>query len=113
MKKIEAIIRTFALDEVRDALDQLDVTGMTVSDVRGYGSSGGHAPIYGGAEYVVDFVPRLKIEVVVGDDQVHPVIDAIVQAAYSGEPGDGMVFVLPIEEAVRIRTRERGLDALR
>lgn len=113
MKKIEAIIRTFALDEVRDALDQLDVTGMTVSDVRGYGSTGGHATIYPGAEYVVDFVPRLKIEVVIGDDQVNPVLDAITQAAWSGEPGDGMIFVVPVEDVVRIRTRDRGLDALR
>jgi nitrogen regulatory protein P-II 1 len=113
MKKIEAIIRTFALDEVRDALDQLDVTGMTVTDVRGYGSSGGHAAIYPGAEYVVDFVPRLKVEVVVGDDQVNAVLDALVNAAWSGEPGDGMVFVLPVDEAVRIRTRDRGLNALR
>ncbi len=112
MKKIEAIIRPFKLDEVRDALEQTDVHGMTVSEVKGYGRSRGKATIYPGAEYVVDFAPKLKIEVVVPDEMVHAVIDAVTDAAYTGEAGDGKIFVVPIDEAVRIRTRESGSDAL-
>ena len=112
MKKIEAIIRPFKLDEVKDALDRVDVHGMTVSEVKGYGRSGGRASIYPGAEYVVDFIPKLKVEVVVVDDAVHEVVEAIRQAAWTGDTGDGKVFVVPIDEAVRIRTNERGADAL-
>jgi len=112
MKKIEAIIRPFKLDEVKDALDRVDVHGMTVSEVKGYGRSGGRAAIYPGAEYVVDFIPKLKVEVVVVDRLVHEVVEAIRQAAWTGDTGDGKVFVLPIDEAVRIRTNERGADAL-
>lgn len=112
MKKIEAIIRPFKLDEVKDALDRVDVHGMTVTEVKGYGRSGGRATIYPGAEYVVDFVPKLKIEVVVPDDLVHAVLDAITDAAFTGDTGDGKIFVLPVDEAVRIRTGERGPDAL-
>ncbi|MFT4702660.1 MAG: nitrogen regulatory protein P-II 1 [Bradymonadia bacterium] len=113
MKKIEAIIRPFKLDEVKDALERTDVHGMTVSEVRGFGRSGGKASIFPGAEYVVDFVPKLKVEVVVPDDRVRDVLDAIVDAAFTGEEGDGKVFVLPVDEAIRIRTNETGADALR
>lgn len=113
MKKVEAIIRPFKLDEVRDALERADVHGMTVSEVKGYGRSGGRATIYPGAEYVVDFVPKLKLEIVVRDEQVHAVIDAITDAAYTGDTGDGKIFVIAVDESVRIRTGERGPDALR
>ena len=112
MKKIEAIIRPFKLDEVKDALDARDVHGMTVSEVKGYGRSGGRVAIYPGAEYVVDFLPKLRVEVVVPDDLVLAVIDAIREAAFTGEAGDGKIFVLPVEEALRIRTGERGASAL-
>lgn len=112
MKKIEAIIRPFKLDEVKDALDRTDVHGMTVTEVKGYGRSGGKAAIFPGAEYVVDFVPKLRIEVIVADDLVNAVIEAIADAARTGETGDGKIFVLPVEEAIRIRTGERGADAL-
>lgn len=112
MKKVEAIIRPFKLDEVKDALDRVDVHGMTVIEVKGYGRSGGRAMIYPGAEYTVDFVPKLKIEVIVPDDQVHAVVDAVADAAWTGETGDGKIFVLPVDEAVRIRTGERGETAL-
>lgn len=112
MKKIEAIIRPFKLDEVKDALDQTDVHGMTVSEVKGYGRTGGKAMLYPGAEYVVDFVPKLKIEVVVLDDQVDAVVAAIREAAYTGDTGDGKIFVLHVDEAVRIRTNERGNSAV-
>jgi nitrogen regulatory protein P-II 1 len=112
MKKIEAIIRPFKLDEVKDALDHTDVHGMTVSEVKGYGRTGGKAMLYPGAEYVVDFVPKLKIEVVVLDDQVDAVVAAIREAAYTGDTGDGKIFVLHVDEAVRIRTTERGPSAV-
>jgi nitrogen regulatory protein P-II 1 len=112
MKKVEAIIRPFKLDEVRDALERADVHGMTVSEVKGYGRSGGRATIYPGAEYLVDFVPKIKLEIVVQDEQVHAVIDAITDAAYTGDTGDGKIFVVAVEESVRIRTGERGPDAL-
>lgn len=112
MKKIEAIIRPFKLDEVKDALDQTDVHGMTVSEVKGYGRTGGKAMLYPGAEYVVDFVPKLKIEVVVLDEQVDAVVSAIREAARTGDTGDGKIFVIHVDEAVRIRTNERGSDAV-
>ena len=112
MKKIEAIIRPFKLDEVKDALDQVDVHGMTVSEVKGYGRSGGKAAIYRGVEYVVDFVPKMKLEIVVNAEQVHDVIGAVREAAYTGDIGDGKIFVSTIDEAIRIRTDERGPDAL-
>lgn len=112
MKKIEAIIRPFKLDEVKDALDRVDVHGMTVSEVKGYGRSGGRAAIYPGADYAVDFIPKLKVEVVVVDGLAHEVVEAIRHAAWTGDTGDGKVFVLPLDEAVRIRTNERGADAL-
>ncbi len=113
LKKIEAIIRPFKLDEVKDALERTDVHGMTVSEVRGFGRAGGTATIFPGAEYVVDFVPKLKIEVVLPDDRVRDVLDAIVDAAFTGEPGDGKIFVLPVDEAIRIRTGETDAEALR
>lgn len=112
MKKIEAIIKPFKLDDVKDRLDQIGVQGMTVSDVKGFGRGGGKAPIYPGAEYIIDFVPRVKLEVVVPDDMVHPTIEAIIESARTGHVGDGKIFVLPVDEAIRIRTGETGPDAL-
>jgi len=112
MKKIEAIIRPFRLDEVKDALDRADVHGMTVTEVKGYGRSGGKQTIYPGAEYAVDFLPKIKVEVVVADDLVHAVIEAVMDAAYTGDTGDGKIFVVPVDEAIRIRTGERGEAAL-
>lgn len=112
MKKVEAIIRPFKLDELKEALDRLGVQGMTVTEVRGYGRSGGKVALYPGAEYVLDFVPKYKVEIVIPDEQVHAVIEAVQRAAYTGETGDGKVFVVPVDEALRIRTGERGPDAL-
>ncbi len=112
MKKVEAIIKPFKLDDVREHLEGVGVTGMTVVEVRGFGRSGGKASIYPGAEYIVDFVPKVKVEVVVPDALVHQVIDAIIEAAHTGHPGDGKIFVLPVDEAIRISTGERGPDAL-
>lgn len=112
MKKIEAIIKPFKLDDVKDRLDEIGIHGMTVSDVKGFGRGGGKAPIYPGAEYIVDFVPRVKIEIVVPDDLVHTTIETITDAARTGHVGDGKIFVLPVDEAIRIRTGETGPDAL-
>lgn len=112
MKKVEAIIKPFKLDEVKDALGEVGVQGMTVSEVKGFGRTGGKKEVYRGSAYVVDFVPKVKLEVVVGDSQVSQVIEAIEKAAKTGRIGDGKVFVTPIEEAVRIRTGERGEDAV-
>ena len=112
MKKIEAIIKPFKLDDIKDQLGEIGVHGMTVSEVKGFGRGGGKAPIYPGAEYIIDFVPKIKIELVVEDDLVHSVIDAILESAHTGHVGDGKIFVIPIDEAIRIRTRERGPDAL-
>lgn len=112
MKKIETIIKPFRLDDVKDALDEIGIRGMTVSEVKGFGRGGGKAPIYPGAEYVIDFVPKLKIEIVVTDDLVHPAIEAISQSARTGHVGDGKIFVLPVDEAIRIRTGETGPEAL-
>ena len=108
MKKIEAIIKPFKLDEVKEALGAIGVEGLTVTEVKGFGRQKGHTELYRGAEYVVDFLPKIKLEVVVEDDQAQTVIDAIVGAANTGKIGDGKIFVLPLEEAVRIRTGERG-----
>ncbi len=108
MKKIEAIIKPFKLDDVKEALGAIGVEGLTVTEVKGFGRQKGHTELYRGAEYVVDFLPKIKLEVVVEDDQAQPVIDAIVGAANTGKIGDGKIFVLPLEEAVRIRTGERG-----
>ena len=112
MKKIEAIIKPFKLDDVKDALSEIGVFGLTVTEVKGFGRQKGHTELYKGAEYVVDFVPKVKIETVVNDDLVSKVIEAIERSAKSGKIGDGKIFVLPVEEAVRIRTGERGPDAL-
>lgn len=112
MKKIEAIIKPFKLDEVREALADAGITGMTVSEVKGFGRQKGHTEIYRGAEYAVDFLPKVKLELVLGDDQVDVAVDTIVKAAHSGKIGDGKIFVLPVLEAVRIRTGERDEEAI-
>ena len=112
MKKIEAIIKPFKLEEVKEALADLGIEGMTVSEVKGFGRQKGHTEIYRGAEYAVSFLPKLKIEVAVATDLVGKVIDAITAAAKTGQIGDGKIFVFPIEQAVRIRTGERDNDAL-
>jgi nitrogen regulatory protein P-II 1 len=112
MRKVEAIIKPFKLDEVKEALSGLGVQGLTVSEVKGFGRQKGHTELYRGAEYVVDFLPKVKLEVVVSDSLVDPVVSAICEAANSGRIGDGKIFVLPIEESIRIRTGERGDAAL-
>jgi len=112
MKKIEAIIKPFKLDEVKDALNELGVAGMTVVEVRGFGRQKGRKEIYRGAEYVVDFLPKIKIEVVVEDGLVIRVVESIIEAAKTGKIGDGKIFVLPVEEVIRIRTGEKGPDAV-
>ena len=112
MKKVEAIIKPFKLDDVKDALHDAGVSGITVSEVKGFGRQKGHTELYRGAEYVVDFLPKVKVEVVVEDDQVERVCDAIEAAARTGRIGDGKIFVVPIEQAIRIRTGDRGVDAI-
>ena len=112
MKKIEAIIKPFKLDDVKEALNAMDIQGMTVSEVKGYGRQKGHKEIYRGAEYTVDFIPKVKIEVVLEAKRVKKTIDAIIKAASTGKVGDGKIFVFPVEQAVRIRTGEKGKDAI-
>ena len=112
MKKIEAVIKPFKLDDVKDALHEIGVSGITVTEVKGFGRQKGHTELYRGAEYVIDFLPKVKVEVVVEDVIVENVIEAITQAARTGRIGDGKIFVLPIDEAVRIRTGDRGADAI-
>ncbi len=112
MKKIEAIIKPFKLDEVKEALQEIGLKGMTVTEVKGFGRQKGHTELYRGAEYVVDFLPKVKIELVLEDELVERALEAIQQAAQTGRIGDGKIFVTPVEEAVRIRTGERGRDAL-
>jgi len=112
MKKIEAIIKPFKLDEVKNALHEIGVTGMTVSEVRGFGRQKGHTEVYRGAEYVIDFLPKVKIEVVLDDALAARAVEAIQQAAKTDKIGDGKIFVVPVEEALRIRTGERGPDAV-
>ncbi len=112
MRKIEAIIKPFKLDEVKESLNAIGVQGITVSEVKGFGRQKGHTELYRGAEYVVDFLPKIKVEVVVGDDLVEKVTEAIQSAANTGRIGDGKIFVMPVEEAIRIRTGERGADAV-
>jgi len=112
MKKVEAIIKPFKLDDVKDALHEAGVSGITVSEVKGFGRQKGHTELYRGAEYVVDFLPKVKVEVVVEDDQVDRVVEAIEAAARTGRIGDGKIFVVPIEQAIRIRTGDRGPDAI-
>src|SRR6266496_4359294 len=112
MKKIEAIIKPFKLEEVKDALGEIGVEGMTVSEVKGFGRQKGHTEIYRGSEYTVDFMPKIKIEVVIGDDQLQAAVEAIIKAAKTGKIGDGKVFVSTIDEAIRIRTEEKGEEAV-
>jgi len=112
MKKIEAIIKPFKLDEVKEALNELGLKGMTVLEAKGFGRQKGHTELYRGAEYVVDFLPKVKIEVIVDDAMVERAIEAIQQAAKTGRIGDGKIFVYPVEEVVRIRTGERGSEAV-
>ena len=108
MKKIEAVIKPFKLEEVKDALHEVGIEGMTVSEVKGFGRQKGHTEIYRGSEYTVDFLPKVKFEIVVADDHVAKTVAAIVAAAKTGKIGDGKVFILPIDEAIRIRTDETG-----
>jgi nitrogen regulatory protein P-II 1 len=112
MKKIEAIIKPFKLDEVKETLTDIGIVGMTVSEVRGFGRQKGHTELYRGSEYTIDFLPKIKVEIVVADALVSKVVDAIGAAARTGSIGDGKVFVLPVETAVRIRTGERDESAL-
>jgi nitrogen regulatory protein P-II 1 len=112
MKKIEAIIKPFKLDEVKEALQELGLQGMTVVEAKGFGRQKGHTELYRGAEYVVDFLPKLKLEVVVGDDQVDAAVEAITNAARTGRIGDGKIFVSDISHVVRIRTGESGINAV-
>jgi len=112
MRKIEAVIKPFKLDEVKEALHGIGIQGMTVTEVRGFGRQKGHTELYRGAEYVVDFLPKIKLEIAVTDEMVDKVIDAIVSAANTGRIGDGKIFVLPMEEVIRIRTGQRGSEAV-
>ena len=112
MKKIEAIIKPFKMEDVKEALSEIGIEGMTVSEVKGFGRQKGHTEIYRGSEYTVDFLPKVKFEIVVADDRVQKAVDAIVASAKTGKIGDGKVFVLPIEDAIRIRTEERGESAI-
>ncbi len=112
MKKIETIIKPFKLEDVKDALTELEITGMTVSEVKGYGRQQGHSELYRGAEYVVDFLPKIKIEIIVKEDIVDLAIEAILKSAKTGKIGDGKIFVYSIEKSVRIRTGETGKEAI-
>ena len=112
MKKIEAIIKPFKLDEVREALSEVGITGLTVTEVKGFGRQKGHTELYRGAEYVVDFLPKIKIEIVVNNEHAEAAIDAIIKAARTGKIGDGKIFVMPVEHVVRIRTGETGESAV-
>ncbi len=112
MRKVEAIIKPFKLDEVKEALHEIGIQGMTVTEVKGFGRQKGHTELYRGAEYVVDFLPKIKIEIAVGDEMADKVVEAIVGAANTGRIGDGKIFVLPMEEVVRIRTGEKGESAV-
>jgi nitrogen regulatory protein P-II 1 len=112
MRKIEAVIKPFKLDEVKEALHGIGIQGMTVTEVRGFGRQKGHTELYRGAEYVVDFLPKIKLEIAVTDDMVDKVVEAIVSAANTGRIGDGKIFVLPMDEVIRIRTGERGPEAV-
>lgn len=112
MKKIEAIIKPFKLDKVKEALNSLGIKGMTVTEVKGYGRQKGHTEIYSGAEYVVEFIPKVKMEIIVEDEQVDQVIDTILEVARTGKIGDGKIFVLPVEQVIRVRTGETGPEAI-
>ena len=112
MKKIEAIIKPFKLDEVREALSEIGISGLTVTEVKGFGRQKGHTELYRGAEYVVDFLPKIKIEIVISNDTVEPAIGAIIKAAHTGKIGDGKIFVTPVEQVIRIRTGETNEAAI-
>lgn len=112
MRKVEAIIKPFKLDEVKEALSEIGIQGMTVTEVKGFGRQKGHTELYRGAEYVVDFLPKIKVEITVSDEMAEKVVEAIVAAARTGRIGDGKIFVLPLEGAMRVRTGEMGADAL-
>ena len=112
MKKIEAVIKPFKMEDVKEALAEIGVEGMTVSEVKGFGRQKGHTEIYRGSEYTVDFLPKVKFEIVIADDRAQPAVQAIVRAAKTGKIGDGKVFVTEVEQAIRIRTDERGVDAI-
>jgi len=112
VKKIEAIIKPFKLDDVKESLNDIGIQGMTITEVKGYGRQKGHKEIYRGAEYVVDFVPKIKIDIIVDDDRAEEVVTTICNASNTGKIGDGKIFVLPVEDVVRVRTGERGSDAL-
>lgn len=112
MKKVECIIRPFKLAEVRDALTEVGVRGMTVSEVRGFGRSRGHTELYRGSEYTIEFVPKIKLEIIVGEDDVESVTEALLRTAATGKIGDGKIFILPVDQAFRIRTGEKGSDAI-
>ncbi|MGD2000256.1 MAG: P-II family nitrogen regulator [Desulfobacterales bacterium] len=112
MKKIEAIIKPFKLDDVKEALNEIGIQGMTISEVKGYGRQKGHKEIYRGAEYIVDFIPKVKIEIVVEAERAENILEKIREAANTGKIGDGKIFVSPIEEAIRVRTGETGKDAI-
>jgi nitrogen regulatory protein P-II 1 len=112
MKKIEAIIKPFKLDEVKEALQEVGLQGITVTEAKGFGRQKGHTELYRGAEYVVDFLPKVKVEVVINEDQMEKAVEAIQKAAQTGRIGDGKIFISTIEDAIRIRTGERGVDAI-
>jgi len=112
MKLVTAIIKPFKLDDVREALSEIGIQGITVTEVKGFGRQKGHTELYRGAEYVVDFLPKVKIEVAIDDERVESVVEAVISAANTGKIGDGKIFVSPIDEAIRIRTGERGNDAV-
>ncbi len=112
MKKIEAVIKPFKLDDVKDALSEVGITGMTVTEVKGHGRQKGHKEIYRGAEYVVDFLPKVKLEIIVRAEQVEQAIDAIINSARTGKIGDGKIFVLPVDDVIRVRTGEKGPEAV-
>ncbi|MBA1146230.1 P-II family nitrogen regulator [Ectothiorhodospiraceae bacterium WFHF3C12] len=112
MKKVEAVVKPFKLDDVREALSEIGITGMTVTEVKGFGRQKGHTELYRGAEYVVDFLPKMRVEVVVSDDQVDRCVESISKAAHTGKIGDGKIFVTPVERVVRIRTGEENEEAL-
>ncbi len=112
MKKIEAIIKPFKLDDVKDALNEMGIKGMTITEVKGYGRQKGHKEIYRGAEYVVDFIPKVKLEIILDAAQVDAVVECIRNGANTGKIGDGKIFVLPVEEVVRVRTGEKGPEAI-
>ncbi len=112
MKKIEAIVKPFKLDDVKEALNEIGIKGMTISEVKGYGRQKGHKEVYRGAEYVVDFIPKVKVEIIVDAAQVDQVVAKIKESAYTGKIGDGKIFVLPIEEVIRVRTGEHGKEAI-